>query len=130
MRNRQHGFSSLTLLTIWPNIGRMHLRNITTLSDRAQGPENVLWKIKKQNRRYIIQTSMLLGKEIYCTKSFKAFFPPHFKQPAFYIKEPGGQSSHTHTHTHTRTHTKSCLKSFTVSTERLPTDLSEGKQYF
>lgn len=73
---------------------------------------------------------MLLGKEIYCTKSFKAFFPPHFKQPAFYIKEPGGQSSHTHTHTHTRTHTKSCLKSFTVSTERLPTDLSEGKQYF
>lgn len=100
MRNRQHGFPSLTLLTIWPNIGRMHLRNITTLSDRAQGPENVLWKIKKQNRRYIIKSSMLLGKEIYCTKTFKAFFSPCFKQPAFYIKELGGQSTHTHTHTH------------------------------
>lgn len=69
---------------------------------------------------------MLLGKEIYCTKTFKAFFSPCFKQPAFYIKELGGQSTHTHTHTNL----KSCLKSFTISTERLPTALSEGKEYF
>lgn len=128
IRNRQHGFPKLTLLTIWPSIGRMHLKNVTTPSDRAQGPGNVLWKIKEQNKKDIIMSSMLLGEEIHCSKTFKAFFSC-FTQPAFYIKEPGGQSPHTHAHTHTKA-LKSCLKSFTISTKRLPAALWEGKQCF
>lgn len=100
----------------------MHLRNVTALPNRTQEIGNVLQKIKEQNRKYIMNSPMLLGKETYCTKLFKAFFPPVLNRLLF-TKRSQEDKVFTHTHSYS---VKTSLKSFTVSTKRLPAALWEG----